>query len=397
MAARELKPNSGLFAVGAIDWDRRLFDELIPLPDGTTYNSYLVKGRDKTALLDTVDPAKTQVLFDNLRELKVDRIDYVIAHHGEQDHSGSLPAVLSAFPMAKLVTNAKCKEILKDLLLIPEERFVTVADHETLPLGGKTLEFILAPWVHWPETMFTWIKEDGVLFTCDFLGSHLASSELLAGDARIYTSNKRYYAEIMMPFRTSVRQHLEKVRALAPQMICPSHGPVFDKPALILDAYRDWSSEQVKNEVVVPYVSMHGSTAAMAAHLIEALMKRGVAVKPFDLPKTDVGELAMALVDAATVVIGSPTVLAGPHPAAVYAAYLANALRPKTRYVSLFGSYSWGGKMVETLSGLVANLKVEVIPPVVAKGFPKPADFAALDKLADQILEKHQTNTEVIK
>lgn len=398
MTARELRPNSGIFSVGAIDWDRRLFDELIPLPDGTTYNSYLIKGRDKTALLDTVDPTKTKVLLDNLRELKVDRIDYIIAHHGEQDHSGSLPALLSAFPMAKAVTNAKCKEILKDLLLIPEEKFITVADHETISLGDKTLEFILAPWVHWPETMFTWLKEEKFLFTCDFLGSHLAGSDLFAADeARVFTSNKRYYAEIMMPFRTSVRQHLEKVKALSPQMICPSHGPAFDKPKTILDAYQDWSSDLVKNEVVLPYVSMHGSTAAMAAYFIDALMKRGIGVKPFDLPKSDVGELAMALVDAATIVIGSPTVLAGPHPAAVYAAFLVNALRPKTKFVSIIGSYSWGGKMVETLSGLVPNLKVEVVPPVVAKGFPKQADFAALDNLADLIQKKHQDNSEVVK
>ncbi len=321
MAARELKQNSGVFAVGALDWDRRLFDELIPLPDGTTYNSYLIKGRDKTALLDTVDPSKTKILFDNLRELKVDRLDYIVAHHGEQDHSGSLPAVLAAFPMAKVVTNAKCREILKDLLLIPDEQFLTVADHETLPLGGKTLEFILAPWVHWPETMFTWLPEDSMLFTCDFLGSHLAASGLFADGSVIETSNKRYYAEIMMPFRTSVRQHLDKVRALAPRFVCPSHGPVFDQPGAILDAYQDWSSDLVKNEVIIPYVSMHGSTAEMVGYFSDALIRRGIAVKLFDLPRTDVGELAMALVDAATVVIGSPTVLAGPHPAAVYAAF----------------------------------------------------------------------------
>jgi flavorubredoxin len=398
MAIRELKPNSHVFAVGAIDWDRRLFDELIPLPDGTTYNSYLIRGKDKVALIDTVDPTKTKDLFTHLNELKVERIDYVIAHHGEQDHSGSLPAVLSAFTMAKVVTSAKCQEELKDLLLIPEERFITIGDRETLSLGGKTLEFIFAPWVHWPETMFTYLREEKIIFTCDFLGSHLAVSDLFAVDeCRVYSSNKRYYAEIMMPFRTSVRQHLDKVKALDVQMVCPSHGPVFDRPKLILDAYQDWSSDQVKNEVVIPYVSMHGSTAAMVNYLINALMQRGITVKPFDLSKTDLGELAMALVDAATIVIGSPTVLAGPHPAAVYAAYLAGALRPKTKFVSIIGSYGWGGKTVETLSGLIANLKVEVIPPVVVKGYPKKDDLAALDGLADQILEKHRENTEVIK
>ena len=259
MTAKELKPNSNVYAVGAIDWDRRLFDELIPLPDGTSYNSYLVKGKDKIALLDTVDPTKTQVLLDNLKELKIDRIDYVIAHHAEQDHSGSIPMVLTAYPMAKVVTNAKCKELLKEHLLVPEEKFITINDRETIPLGDKTLEFILAPWVHWPETMFTYLKEDKILFTCDFLGSHLATSDLFAVDeCRVYSSNKRYYAEIMMPFRTSIRQHLEKIKTLDIKIIATSHGPIFDRPAMILDAYKDWSSEEVKNEVVLPYVSMHG-------------------------------------------------------------------------------------------------------------------------------------------
>lgn len=398
MAPRELKPNSNVFAVGALDWDRRLFDELIPLPDGTTYNSYLIKGRDKTALIDTVDPTKTKILLANLNELNVDRIDYVVAHHAEQDHSGSLPVILEDYKTAKVVTNAKCKELLKDLLLIPEDRFITINDRETISLGDKTLEFIFAPWVHWPETMFTYLREEKILFTCDFLGSHLAGSDLFAVDeCRVYSSNKRYYAEIMMPFRTSVRAHLDKVKTLDVQMVCPSHGPVFDQPGIILDAYQDWSSDGVKNEVVIPYVSMHGSTVAMIEHFIDALIKRGITVKSFDLPKTDLGELAVALVDAATIVIGSPTVLAGPHPAAVYAAYLANALRPKTKFVSLIGSYGWGGKMVETLSGLISNLKVEVLPPVVAKGFPKQEDFAALDNLAEQIFKKHQANGEVKK
>ena len=398
MTIRELKPNSHVFAVGALDWDRRLFDELIPLPDGTTYNSYLIKGREKTALIDTVDPTKTAVLLANLKELKVERLDYIIAHHGEQDHSGSLPAVLAAYPMAKVVADQKCAGELKDLLPVAAERFQIVSDGETLSLGGKTLQFIFTPWVHWPETMVTYLTEDKVLFTCDFFGSHLAGSELFgASEAEVYRCAKRYYAEIMMPFRTTIRANLEKIKDLGFTMIAPSHGPVHQRPAFILDAYQDWTADTVKNEVVIPYVSMHGSTAAMVNYFSEALIKRGIAVKPFNLPRTDLGELAMALVDAATVVIGSPTVLAGPHPSAVYAAYLANALRPKTKFVSIIGSYGWGGKLVETLSGLIANLKVEVIPPVMAKGFPKQEDFAALEALAGQIFRKHQENMEVIK
>jgi flavorubredoxin len=257
------------------------------------------------------------------------------------------------------------------------------------------LQFIFTPWVHWPETMVSYLKEDRIIFTCDFFGSHLAGSELFAvNEAEVYRSAKRYYAEIMMPFRTIIRANLEKIKGLDFNMIAPSHGPVYQRPAFIMDAYKEWTSDAVKNEVVIPYVSMHGSTAEMVNYFVKALMQRGITVKPFDLPKTDLGELASSLVDAATIVIGSPTVLAGPHPAAVYAAFLANALRPKTKFVSIIGSYGWGGKMVETLSGLLTNLKVEVIPPVMIKGYPKKEDLAALDALAEQIAKKHQ---EVIK
>ncbi len=140
---RKIKPN--VYAVGAIDWDARLFDRLIPLPDGTTYNSYLVKGCDKIALLDTVDPDKTDVLLDNLLKLGVDKIDYVIAHHAEQDHSGSIAEILLLYPDAKVVTNPKCKTMLIDLLGIEDERFITVEDGEILSLGDKTLKFVYTP------------------------------------------------------------------------------------------------------------------------------------------------------------------------------------------------------------------------------------------------------------
>jgi len=163
-----------------------------------------------------------------------------------------------------------------------------------------------------------------------------------------------------------------------------------DRPEFILTAYHSWVFEEPKNTVVLPYISMHGSTRKMVEYLVEALIKRGVTVKQFDLTATDIGKLAMSLVDAATVVIGTPTVLAGPHPNVVYAAFLANALRPKLRFVSVIGSYGWGGKAVEQLAAMIPNLKVEILDPVLSKGFPKETEFKALDKLADTIAQKHK-------
>ncbi|MBL7136827.1 MAG: FprA family A-type flavoprotein [Candidatus Marinimicrobia bacterium] len=392
MAIKKIRDD--IYSVRAIDWGRRLFDELIPLPDGTSYNAYLIRGSEKIALIDTVDPAKENVLINNLKRLGISNIDYIIAHHAEQDHSGSIPKILEIYPNAKVVTNLKCKNMLMDLLLISEDRFIEVKDWETISLGNKTLQFVMTPWVHWPETMVTYLKEDKILFPCDFLGSHYASSDLYVTDeAKVYESAKRYYAEIMMPFRLNIRKNLEKLKELEIKIIAPSHGQIYDNPGFILDAYRDWISDDVKNEVIIPYVSMHGSTEKMVEYFMDSLMEKGITVKPFNLTVTDIGELAIALVDAATVVIASPTVLVGPHPSAVYAAFLANALRPKTKFASVIGSYGWGGKMIDQIVGMLGNLKVELLSTVMVKGFPKKEDFKALDDLVEEIFKKHKTLT----
>jgi len=387
MEARQIQPN--IYWVGAIDWDRRLFDALIPLPDGTSYNAYLVQGSQKVALIDTVDPSMTDVLMAYLDD--VPAVDYVIAYHAEQDHSGSIPQVLAKYPDAKVVTTPKGKDMLVALLLIPEDKFITVSDGETLSLGDKTLEFIHAPWVHWPETMLTYLREDKVLFPCDLFGSHLATTDLYVSDeGQVYEAAKRYYAEIMMPFHTSIEKHLEKLKGYKIGTIAPSHGPMYDKPSFILEAYRSWVFGPPKNTVVLPYISMHGSTQKMVVHFVGALVDRGVTVRQFNLSVVDLGKLAMALVDAATLVIGTPTVHVGPHPNVAYAAFLANALRPRLQFISIIGSYGWGSRAVEQLKGMIPNLKAEVLDPVISKGFPREEDFKAVDNLASTIAEKHK-------
>ncbi|BDC36227.1 MAG: FprA family A-type flavoprotein [Candidatus Methanoliparum thermophilum] len=381
-----------VYSVGAIDWNRRLFDALILLPDGTSYNSYLVKGSEKVALIDTVDSTMSEVLIENIKEVNIDQIDYIIVNHAEQDHSGTLPRILELFPDAKVLTNPKCKDLLINLLFIPDDKIEVVEDGEEVSLGNKTLKFIYAPWVHWPDTMFTYIVEDKILFTCDFLGSHLATSDLFIEDnIRIYEPAKRYYAEIMMPFRVPhVQRNLKKIRDLDVNIIAASHGPIYNDPSFILDLYDDWASNNVENEVIIPYISMHGSTEEMVRYLTDELIKRGIFVKVFDLTKTDLGDLAMAAVDAATIVVGAPMMLANPHPNVIGPIVLLNALRPKTRFVSLIGSYGWGGRLVESVKELLSNMNVEFIEPVVAKGYPKEEDFRRLDKLADDILKKHK-------
>ncbi len=382
------KINEYVSAVGAVDWDRRLFDSLIPLPDGTSYNSYLIRDGGQTALIDTVDPAKRAVLVENLRG--VERLDYLIAHHAEQDHSGLIPMVLEMYPAAKLICSPKAKGMLMDHVGVSEDRIKTVADGETLALGGLTLEFIHTPWVHWPETMVTFLRNSGILFSCDFFGSHVAQSDVFVTDEDfVDLAAKRYFAEIMMPFRTPIQKNLDRLKGLKIDMIAPSHGPVYTHPSFILDAYRTWTSDTVRNSVLIPFISMHGSTAGLVDRLVSALAGHGIEVHPFNLEDTDLGKLAIALVDAATIVIGTPAVHIGPHPRIASIVFLANALRPKLKFASIVGSYGWGHKIVDQIAAMIPNLKVELLPPVISRGMPRPADFEAVEALAGTIARKH--------
>lgn len=385
---RKIKEN--IYNVGAIDWHRRLFDELIPLPHGTSYNAYLIKD-EKIVLIDTVDPSKSYELLSNLEKIGVSRIDYIIAQHAEQDHSGSLPAIIKKYPMAKIVTNSKCKNMLLDLMPLKEENFIEIKDGEELSIGSRSLKFIFTPWVHWPETMLTYLKEDGILFTCDFFGSHMATSELYVNeDKLILQEAKRYYAEIMMPFANNIKKHLEKISHLEIKLIAPSHGPIYNKPHFIINAYKEWISDETKNLVIIAFVSMHGSVGKMVEHLTSELAKHSIDVLPFNLTKADIGEIAMALVDASTIIIASPTVLTAPHPSIVYATHLVNMLRPKTKFAAIIGSYGWGGMMEKIIKEMLTNFKGELLPSIIIKGEPKEKDFELLNELAEEVAKRHK-------
>jgi flavorubredoxin len=390
MAVQKIKED--VFSLRANDWNRTLFDELIPLPDGTSYNAYVVKGKNKIVLIDTVDPKKTKELIEDLESLDLKRIDYIVSQHSEQDHSGSIPEILKMYPMAKVVTNKKGKEFLTDLVKVPEDRFLVIEDMGTIDLGGKTLKFIFTPWVHWPETFSTYLAEDKILFTCDFFGSHIATNDLFATDeGKVMEAAKRYYSEIMVPFRTSIRSNLQKIKDFDFKIIAPSHGCIYQNPKMITDAYGEWSSEDVKNTVVIPYLSMHGSIQRFVDRFVRKLQEKGIDARPFDVVTADIGNMAMALIDAATIVMASPTMLGGVHPKIAYVAYLANVLRPKAKFASVIGSYDWGGREVDVLAGLLENLKVEMISPVLIKGDGTEEDLKGIDDLAEQILRKHRS------
>jgi flavorubredoxin len=386
MIVRQLKP--GIHALIAIDWDRKTFDELVPLPEGTTYNAYVVVGSEKTALIDSVHPSMVDGFMQALASLGIERLDYIVSNHAEPDHSGAIPAVLARYPEAKVLANVKCRSLLTSSHGLKPEVFTLIKDQQTVSLGDKTLRFMWVPWVHWPDTTFTYVEEDRVLFSCDFLGAHLATSDLYADDeARVERAARTYYAEIMMPYRSHVKKYTDMLSAMAIDLIGPSHGPVYRRPEFILSHYRTWAGDATRPEVVIPYLSMYESTARMVAYLVDRLMERGMSVQPFNVAELDSGRFAASLVEASTLVFGSPTVLDGPHPAMAAAAYLVNALKAKTRYAAIIGSYGWGNDaMQNSLAKMLPNLAVEWFEPVVTGGVPKEENFAALDRLVGDIV-----------
>lgn len=384
---------NSVYYCGLNDCERKIFDELIPLEHGTTYNSYLVKGSEKVAIIDTMYPKKTDIYLKNLDENGIDHVDYIIANHGEQDHSGSIPALLEKYPNAVVITNAVCKNNVIEMLHVDESKIQVIKNNDELSLGDKTLRFMIAPGVHWPDTMFTYIVEDNLLCTCDFLGAHFTfkDGDIFAPDnEELEHSAKRYYAEIMMPFRTVCKKYTKQVKELNPEMILPSHGPIYKNPKFILDLYDDWASDAGKNLVLLPYVSMYGSTEEMVDYLIKKLNEKGIQTEKFDIVTGDLGDLAMGLVDATTIILGSSMVLAGPHPMAANIAYLANVLRPKAKIASFVGSYGWGGNLFGKLGEMLSGLKLEVIEPLLVKGKPSVTDFNKLDDMVNEIYNKHK-------
>lgn len=382
----------GVYYCGVEDFGRKIFDQLIPLPHGTTYNSYFIEGSKKRALIDTSYSKTIKEFIENLNG-KGEFIDYIIANHAEGDHSEALVKVLQLNPNAKVVTNKKCMDLLIDQYAIPENKFQIINDGDEISLGNKTLRFHFAPWVHWPDTMFTHLVEDNILFTCDFLGAHITynQGQFYAQETQEYLlSAKRYYAEIMMPFRPHCKKYLDKIKEINPSMICPSHGGVYKNPDFILDAYYEWTADTPKNKVVIPFVSMYQNTERMVDRLAEKLREEGVEVHKFDLISDDIGDLAVELVDAATVVFGASMVLAMPHPYAFFGVYLTNALRPNVKFMSILGSYGWGGNLVGKIEENTNLLQAQKLDYITVKGRAKQEDLERIDALAHTIAQKHK-------
>jgi len=385
--------SEGIYWVGIRDWNRRIFDALIPLPQGTTYNAYLVRGKEKTALIDTVNPGFEGELEEKIAQVIGEApLDYIIMNHAEPDHAGAIPVMMELYKGAQLITTEKGAKMAQIYYNVPAERIKAVKDGDAIELGDKTLKFIEAPFLHWPETMFTYLAEDKILFSCDFFGAHTAFGLYDNEVEDMLPLAKRYFGEIMMPFRKMGQKALEKIKDLEIKVIAPSHGPVYKNPEKILEVYRKWTAGETREKAIVVYVSMWKSTEAMIKTMVETLLAEGIEVSLYNVVNSDIGDIAGDLVDARAIVLGTPTVLGGMHPVAAHAVNLAKALRPPLKYGVVLSSYGWGGGARRQALEVLGPTKIEVIDTLEVNGPPSDEDHKKIAEIGRQLSRKIKEN-----
>ncbi len=377
MKVHELAPN--LWWIGAVDPDLRIFDIIMRAEHGTSYNSYLVKGTQATAIIENV---KFQFSGDFINQLKSvadpAQIDYIILNHMEPDHSGSIGELLKIAPGAKVVVSKSGEHFIKNILNF-EPNLMKVGDGDSIDLGGKRLKFIMAPFLHWPDTMFTYLEEDQALFGCDFLGAHYADPMLLGDLTPEYIKDfKYYYDHIMRPFKKYVIQALTKLENLPLKIIAPSHGPVITHQIQErLKFYRDWSlANPEQKRVIIAYVSAYGNTAQLAEKLAEGINAAGVPAEIYDLQKVTPAELVDKIEGSKGLMLGSPTINGDAlKPVHDVLSSLAT-IQLKGKIGAAFGSYGWSGEAVPILESRMAGIKFKVINSTVkAILIPTEADY----------------------
>lgn len=366
-----------LYWVGALDPDLRIFDVIMRTNYGTSYNSYLIKGSDKTALSETVKDCFFDEYLKNLQSLvKVENLDYIIVNHTEPDHTGSLAYLLKVAKNAKVVGSNAAIKFLKQIVNEPFD-FIQVKGGESIDLGGKTLQFISAPFLHWPDSIYTYLKEDQILLSCDSFGCHYSSEKIFNDliEKDFLESNdlldayKYYFEMIMSPFKPYVLQAIEKIRNLPIQIICPGHGPVLrDNLWKYVDLYEKWSLEgpQVDDKekrVTISYVSAYGYTASLAEKIAEGIKSVGdFQIYLYDIIHTDVDDILEKIAYSQGVLFGSPTVNRDAlKPVWDLIAFL-NPIIHGNRLAAAFGSYGWSGEAVGVLEARLQNLKFKVLP-----------------------------------
>jgi len=358
--------SNDIYWVGAIDWDVRNFHgHTYTTKRGTTYNAYLIID-DKVTLIDTVyGPFKDEMIKNISKIIPVSKIDYIITNHVEMDHSGALIDILSLSPKAKVFGTQKCKEGLLGHYHTDLD-FEVIKTGDTLQLGKKTLSFIEAPMLHWPDSMFSYLVEDQILLPNDAFGQHYATKEMFDDEVNedaLMDEAAKYYANILWPLSTLVLKKIEEVSNLniPIKIIAPSHGVIWRKdPAKIINAYLSWAGNHTKSKVVVVYDTMWGSTAKMADKIKEGLVDSKIEVKLFDINKDDHTLIFKEMLDAKGYIFGSSTHDNNMLPAIASFLELLKGFKPKNRIGCVFGSYGWAGGAVGEIEGILKEVGINV-------------------------------------
>jgi flavorubredoxin len=379
----------GVYSVGARDTGRRMSDASVPLPAGTTYNSYLVLGRKKHALVDTVAHGFEGDLLARIDQPSdLDGLDFVVMNNAGPDHAGAIPAVMKAAPKALLVASHRGAQMAKAFFGVQDDRMLLVKEGDILDLGGITMSFMDAPMLPSPDTMFTYLREEGVLFSGDFFAAHTSYGICDEDVGDIVHLARRHFGQALMPFRAQGKKALDRLAGLNVNVMAPGHGPVYKNPKKALDAYKAWISGATEEKALIAYASMRSSTAAMAGALAEELLGNGIDVKLHNLAVAEVGELAADMVDCRAVVLGSPTYHGGLHPLAAGFMNMVTTLHPPARLAAFFGSHGWSGGASKAASEHFLRAGMDMAGSLEVHGPPQERDLLACANLARTIAGK---------
>jgi flavorubredoxin len=384
----------GVNWVGVVDWNIRDFHGYVT-KRGSTYNAYLISD-EKMALVDTVKSNFSDELIDHITELtSLEKIDYIIVNHVEMDHSSSLPIIAKLAKNAKILSSQRGKDALIEHYGAEFSRVETVKTGDELKLGKRTLRFLEAPMLHWPDSMFTYLVEDKILMPNDAFGQHFASSGRFddeVDECALMEEAKTYYANILMPFAPLITRKIQEVvqMGIPIDMVAPSHGVIWRKdPSKIINAYLNWSSGAAKQEAVVVFDTMWGSTDKMARAIADGIKSGGIEVKLLKLRATDNTDVVTEILDAKAVVAGSPTLNSQMFPTVGSFLTYVTGLKPKGKIWGFFGSYGWGGGAVRGMVEMAKKAGFEVYEPTVeVKYVPDKEDLKKCFDFGQQIAQK---------
>lgn len=369
--------------VGVLDPELRVFDIIMKTEYGTSYNAYVVNGKEKTALIDTVAEEFFEQYLDNLKQIAdLDRIEYLIVNHTEPDHSGSIERLLDLLPDLTIVGHANAIEFLREVCN-RDFKYQIISSGSEIDLGGKTLHFINALSLHWPDTMYTYIKEDKVLFSCDSFGSHYPDPRLFNDliEKDLTHELKDYFDHILGPFKAPMRKALKRLEGYDIEIICPGHGPVLrENLEKYFEQYNQWSNVTKADDnrpiVILAWISAHGYTEKLAINIQMGLAKANLLnIKVYNLLTADPDELAQEMEAASGLLIGTPTINKDAPPQVWQLLTRLSPLLHGGKLAAAFGAYGWSGEAVPIIEARMQMVRMKVMPGLRVRMNPTAADL----------------------